>query len=297
MGTSSSHSRVPIQRNETENGDHKSLANPALRVILLNSMNLDGPTIEPELQSQTFGFVNAAITASADVELHDTATILLTHIPLHKEAGICSDAPMFSYFDETYGSGIKEQNLLSTDISQNAILQGLFGKSPDTLAPARGMGRDGIILTGHDHEGCDVYHFVDRETQRWQAQRWDHTNTFARTIDKDLPGMREVTLRSMMGEFGGNAALVAAWWDGDNGRWRIEVENCMFGVQHILVGSACFGYHCDCTGFLHSVGILLQEAFWVTHGGKQEAVAVKESELDERWEEKCASRLQLRQTC
>ena len=224
---------LPLARPENDIPTEDSLTTPALRIVLLNSMNLDGPTVEPELQTKTFEFVNAAIAASADVELHDTATILLTHIPLHKEAGTCADAPMFSYFDETYGSGIKEQNFLSTDISRNAILQGLFGKSPDAAAPARGMGRDGIILTGHDHEGCDVYHFADRESQSWQAQRWDHVNTSARILDEDLPGMREVTLRSMMGEFGGNAALVAAWWDQENGRWRLEVENCMFGVQHI----------------------------------------------------------------
>jgi len=51
--------------------------------------------------------------------------------------------------------------------------------------------------------------------------------------DEDVPGVREVTVRSMMGEFGGHAALVSAWWDTDKGRWEIEVGGCDFGVQHI----------------------------------------------------------------
>jgi len=36
-----------------------------------------------------------------------------------------------------------------------------------------------------------------------------------------------------MGEFGGNAAFLSAWWDGDKKRWQMEVSNCRLGVQHI----------------------------------------------------------------
>jgi hypothetical protein len=196
-------------------------------------MNLDHPTLHPNLQGQTIDFVNSAITASADVGSHSTATILLTHIPLYKDAGICTDGPLFSYYDNINNGGVKEQNFLSEAASQNAILQGLFGKSPDHDAAARGMGRDGLILTGHDHYGCDVYHFANRENKTWHAQRWTQGNTSALAADADVPGLREVTVRSMMGEFGGNAALVVAWWDSERARWSIEVANCLFGVQHI----------------------------------------------------------------
>ena len=54
--------------------------------------------------------------------------------------------------------------------------------------------------------------------------------------DEDTPGVREVTVRSMMGEFGGNAVLLSAWWDDESMRWRYEVGRCMLGVQHIWWG-------------------------------------------------------------
>jgi hypothetical protein len=206
---------------------------PGIRVIVLNSMNLDSPAISHELQGNTVRFINAAIEASAPVEDNDIVTILLTHIPLHKESGICVDDPFFSYFGEDHGSGVQEQNMLSEGSSQNGILQGLFGKSPDEDAPANGLGRNGIILTGHDHEGCDVYHYADRETTSWKAQRWGNGSTATLAAAADIPGIREVTLRSMMGDYGGNAVLLSAWWEPNPGRWKMEVSRCMLGVQHI----------------------------------------------------------------
>jgi hypothetical protein len=162
------------------------------------------------------------------------STILLTHIPLHKEAGICVDDPYFSYFPDHNGGGIEEQNMLSKDISLGATLQGIFGKSPDVAhTPAGGLGRDGIILTGHDHEGCDVYHYVDHEKQEWAASKYNSGEAGQARQNESVPGLREVTVRSMMGEFGGNAALVSAWWDELQGKWQIEVAMCALGVQHI----------------------------------------------------------------
>jgi hypothetical protein len=196
-------------------------------------MTLDGPAYSYDLQGSTIDFINSAMIHAAPVESHDTALILLTHIPLHKEPGICVDEPLFTYLPEENGSGVKEQNFLSPDASKDAILQGLFGMHSSTEAAARGMGRHGIILTGHDHEGCDVYHYADREDGTWHAQRWTNANTSALAADDDQPGIREVTVRSMMGEFSGNAALLSAWWDRERERWSIEVSNCRLGVQHV----------------------------------------------------------------
>jgi hypothetical protein len=207
---------------------------PTLRLVVLNSMNLDSPVLDGDLQQESFRFINSVIDRSDDVGKHSTSTILLTHIPLHKEPGVCVDAPYFSYFNGDQGGGIQEQNMISKDVSAQAILQGVFGKSPDTLnTPAQGLGRGGIILTGHDHEGCDVYHYVDHERGEWAAGRYASDEAVNARQNASVPGLREVTVRSMMGEFGGYAALVSAWWDQQQGKWQIDVEMCSLGVQHI----------------------------------------------------------------
>lgn len=207
-------------------------AHPELRVLVLNSMNLDSPAIDEDLQAQTYDFINGAIGRSSAVEDRSTFTLLLTHIPLHKESGICVDAPFFSYFSDKQGGGIKEQNHISDDASEG-ILQGIFGMSGDASAPARGLGRNGLIITGHDHEGCDVYHHRPRDADAWAAVRWDDAAAPLLARDVDLPGVRELTLRSMMGEYGGYAGLVSVWFDEGLGEWRSDVMMCSAGVQHV----------------------------------------------------------------
>jgi hypothetical protein len=227
--------RLPRAANDTSDQDP-----PAIRLVVLNGMNLDGPAHDYDLQRDTYLFTNAVMDSLEAVGSRRTALVLLTHVPLHKEAGVCADAPFFSHHragDEADGEAlrgaVREQNMLSPERSRDAVLQGLFGMHPSEAAPARGLGRAGVVLTGHDHVGCDVYHHADRGEQAWRAQRWADANTSALVADADRPGLREVTVRSMMGEYGGNAALVAAWWDEEEGRWSIEVANCMLGVQHV----------------------------------------------------------------
>jgi hypothetical protein len=221
-----------------------SIQDPTIRILVLNSMNLDLPALSEDLQVSTFQFINDAISHSAPVESHTHFTILLTHIPLHKSHGVCVDSPLFQFFSDSEGGGIKEQNMLSADLSRDAVLQGLFGKHPNLDVAARGMGRDGIILTGHDHEGCDVYHYAERAASNseenegggWKVAHWSSAEAWQRLTDDDTPGVREVTVRSMMGEFGGNAVLLSAWWDDESMRWRYEVSRCILGVQHIWWG-------------------------------------------------------------
>ena len=206
---------------------------PTLRLVVLNSMNLDSPANDDDLQQASYKFVNSVIEHSEPVGTLSTATILLTHIPLHKEPGVCADSPFFSYFEQHQGGGVQEQNMLSKEIGQGATLQGIFGKSTDINAEEQGVGREGLILTGHDHEGCDVYHYVDHDKKEWKASKYDTVEAVKARQNESVPGLREVTVRSMMGEFGGNAALISAWWDTKRGQWQVEVETCTLGVQHI----------------------------------------------------------------
>ncbi|KAF2247676.1 hypothetical protein BU26DRAFT_520768 [Trematosphaeria pertusa] len=275
-----------------------SLQVPALRLVVLNSMNLDTPAFVESLQRETYDFMNHIITTSRPVTDKTHATILLTHIPFHKEATICVDAPFFDFFEG--GSGVKEQNMLS-DYASKIILEGIFGLNSNHEAEGQGFGRRGIIINGHDHEGCDVLHYITQpgaasqcpqnidfedihtpsdfrsnasstpataenaagersinetqtgqeagpqeeeqpETQRpkWQAVRFPHP-PFAVTSDgscvalNHIPHMREITLRSMMGEFSGSAGFLSAWFDstlGEKGAWKMEFNTCKLGVQH-----------------------------------------------------------------
>jgi hypothetical protein len=242
---------------------------PALRLVILNSMNLDTPAFEGGLQRETYDFMNHIITTSRPVTDKTHATILLTHIPLHKESGICVDDPFFDYFDT--GSGVKEQNMLSSHASKT-VLEGIFGLSGNKHADGKGLGRRGIIINGHDHEGCDVLHYMSRnpnlcspatfdvglsddmyltsdnitEHPEWRAFRLPsspsspaHPNPALQlndcVPDEEVPMIRELTLRSMMGDFEGYAGFLSAWFDetlGEKGEWRLNFTTCGVGVQH-----------------------------------------------------------------
>ncbi|KZZ88579.1 Metallophosphoesterase domain protein [Ascosphaera apis ARSEF 7405] len=224
---------------------------PSIHIINLNDMLLDGPPFSNDLQSETYDYLNSILTRSSPVGDNSTFTILLTHVPLYKPAGICTDAPHFTYFDENdywgrfYEGGLREQNLLGEHISENGILQALFGMSGDKWMPAGGMGRKGVVLNGHDHTGCDTVHYIQRNTSqdenhdegskgwKWVTQRY--ADAKSKLTDPTEPSIREITLRSMMGEYGGNAGLLSLWFDDAPGRmeWRYEFSVCRFGVQHI----------------------------------------------------------------
>ncbi|OCL15077.1 hypothetical protein AOQ84DRAFT_351211 [Glonium stellatum] len=199
-------------------------------------MNLDTPALSSTQQTATYAFLNSAIARSRPVTDRSALTLLLTHIPLHKAAGTCPDAPFFAFYPTHDGdgtrAGVREQNHLSPHASAG-ILEGLFGLSGNVAAPARGMGRPGLVLTGHDHEGCDVVHYRPREDgAEWSAVRTPVGGDVGAVVGEDVPRVREVTLRSMMGEFGGHAGFVSAWFEEDKGEWRVEVATCGFAVQH-----------------------------------------------------------------
>ena len=239
-----------------------STVTPTLHLINLNTLLFDTPALSQDLQSRSYSYLNDLISHRLyPVEDRSTFTLLLTHLPMHKEEGICTDGPLFTFHEEDdsegpedvprwHAGGLREQNHLSDHISASGILQGIFGLSGDANAAYGGYGRNGVILTGHDHTGCDVIHYVNRTLTgttashdgsmeesdgsssslnwRWSAQRFNKYRPERPTG----PSIREVTLRAMMGEFGGNAGLLSAWFDLDQGEWKYEISMCPAGVQH-----------------------------------------------------------------
>lgn len=231
FGKANWETRFNLRRESDGNVSNNIADLPELRIVVLNSLNLDTPALSEELQVETYNFVNNIIHASHPVEDRTTLTLVLTHIPLHKENGVCVDGPHFAFHSDERG-GVKEQNHQSYNAGKG-ILEGIFGMSGNPEAPGRGMGRNGIILTGHDHEGCDIHHYLsgdEDDPPTWKAQKWGE---FISHRNKSTPSIREITVRSMMGDFGGNAGLLSAWFDYEIREWRIEYSTCSLGIPHI----------------------------------------------------------------
>ncbi|PSR75414.1 hypothetical protein BD289DRAFT_352238, partial [Coniella lustricola] len=227
---------LSVEAADSVRAQHADRLAPQLRIVNLNDLNLDTPAANIHIQDETYRFINHLIDSSPAVEHKGHFTVLLTHVPLYKAAGICVDAPYFSFHDED--GTLKEQNQLSADASRG-IVQGVFGLSGDPTGPGRGQGRRGVILNGHDHEGCDTYHFINQshgasaEERDWQATPWRSAATQGIALDAAHPGVREITVRSIMGGYGGNAGLLSAWFDEDSWEWRFEYAECALGTQHI----------------------------------------------------------------
>lgn len=183
-------------------GGGETETTPSLSLVVLNSMTLDEPITDPSLREDSYALIQDAEAAISSSQRH--ATVLLTHLPFHKPAGVCVDPPLFTYFPS---GGVREQNHLRETTSASL------------LAAFYGDGKQGVILTGHDHEGCDVRHQYSAAAAAWNVTKWEHG---AHGIEaKELAaqeaakgGVREITVRSMMGGYGGNAGLLSGWWDG-----------------------------------------------------------------------------------
>lgn len=245
---------------------------PELRLLILNSLNMDTPALDTDLQLDTYNFINAIISASPPVSEKSSSTILLTHLPLHKPAGLCVDGPHFAYHQPEHGGGVKEQNHLSQHASISSILEGIYGMNMIPDGAGNGLGRNGIILTGHDHEGCDVYHHLPNagSVREWEAE---NTGNVTRLMGhKSVPGIREITVRSMMGEFGGNAGLLSAWFDPGAGKWVFEYMACALGKQHFWWAVHAF----DIVAFVFIVGVVGWEVFGIVMKGRSTGVAGKE---------------------
>lgn len=223
---------------------------PPLRIVLFNTLNLDSPATDKELQHSTYDFLESLLPETEDPI---PQTVLLTHLPLHKLPGVCSDPPRFDYWSLNitnhegnvtgYFRPIKHQNHLSRWAS-DWILETIFGDHDE-----------GIILNGHDHEGCDVLHRRLPEEEQSYTHSYVHDELRRRgenvmsageeVFEEDHPredneshpleisqhaahvrnnisdgiwraekfisgtsGIRELTVRSMMGDFQGNVGLL-----------------------------------------------------------------------------------------
>lgn len=170
---------------------------PSLQLIVLNSMLLDTPAFSTQLQDKQYDYINGLISQrlSPVSARNNTFTLLLTHVPLYKPAGICVDGPLLEYWDfsdadgKFFYGGLREQNHLSEHTSHQGILESIFGMSGNDDANEGGIGRRGLILTGHDHEGCDVVHYIvktdepDRKNEARGVSGNDHASHLVQ-IDK-----------------------------------------------------------------------------------------------------------------
>lgn len=231
-------SEMAAQTTYSDSNQNTDRLLPELRIVIINNMNLDTPARSPELQDATYRFINQVITTSTAVEYKGHFTILLTHIPLYKPEGVCVDPPFFDFWDVDHGGGVKEQNQLSGDASRG-FLEGIFGMSGDTSAPGTGRGRPGVILNGHDHEGCDTFHYVNqtqgesRDDRPWEVRRWRQARHEGIPSAAGIPGIREITVRSIMGMFGGYTGLLSAWFDEETWEWQFEYATCHMGTHNI----------------------------------------------------------------
>ncbi|KAF9908536.1 hypothetical protein BX616_000105 [Lobosporangium transversale] len=185
-----------------------------LHLLVVNTMLLDGPSSDEDLRTQTWQFMQDA--AKIKTMNPNDKIVLLTHIPFHKEQGICVDAPDIQvHLDNT----IIEQTMLTPNTT-NWILNNI---KPD------------FVLNGHDHFGCDVTH-VRQKMQLEQEQReqqhgdfeWKAFTTSSLPKSKsEQVRVREITQRSLMAEYGGysglfEAKILSSTMDGSENHQDIE---------------------------------------------------------------------------
>ncbi|KAF9947220.1 hypothetical protein BGZ70_002808 [Mortierella alpina] len=82
---------VPIPDPSRDPTEDTSSQEPQLHLVILNTMLLDGPSSDENLRAQTWQFVEDA--AKIKERNPRDKIVLLTHIPFHKEQGICVDPP------------------------------------------------------------------------------------------------------------------------------------------------------------------------------------------------------------
>lgn len=202
----------------------------------------------PHQQQESTETTSASAESTADTASYHDQSIetLESPVPISTPTSLPQAPHMRTNYHVFHYGGIREQNHLSTASTGN-ILKGIFGMS------ATG-GRKGLILTGHDHEGCDVVHYpqlsfsssntapnndIKANTQEAQAGtellgevEWKVSRTPDFHSSSFSPHLREITLRSMMGSYNGNAGLLSLWYDYEKMQWEYGFQTCALGVQH-----------------------------------------------------------------
>lgn len=205
------------------------------RIVVLNSMLLDGPALHPEMIDTNWEFLYQLFERR-----FEGSTVLLTHVPFYKPEGVCNDGPEFTYYPRSYkkdprkGKTLRSQNHLTENTSRS-VLNLIFDND-----------KPGIILTGHDHDGCETLYNKNTTSGNWKVSKHILSNY-------DL-AIKEVTVKSMMGQFKGNTGLVTGTFDGTSRSWKWSYTLCPFTNEHawwIAKGSTLVA------GFLWSLYILV----------------------------------------
>lgn len=201
-----------------KNTDH------AYRIVVLNDLFLEGPALQPEFLSYTWHFLE-----KLQQQNFKGSTILLTHIPFYKKDGLCADDERFIFYDEKssqrepYKKGLlRAQNHLSREVTQK-VMDTIF----DTEYP-------GIILTGHDHVGCKTVYNKNPFTGEWEASAEEPSKM------KRNNYVREIVVRSMMGDYDGHMGLMTGHFDEIKNQWKFEYSSCPFVVQHVWWATKVF---------------------------------------------------------
>ncbi|KKA03795.1 hypothetical protein D499_0A02860 [Hanseniaspora uvarum DSM 2768] len=200
------------------------------RIVNLNSMLIEGPGLEEELVQTTWEFLYQLFE-----EKFEGTTVLLQHIPMYKPNGLCVDGPdtrfyPLDYEKETYKQGLmRSQNHLSMETTDK-IMNLLFHN-----------GKPGIILTGHDHYGCDVIYNRYSSKMKDNAQglaisHWKASSKVdSKSNNKQFTGevVQEITVRSMMGDFDGATGLLEMKFNHNYDSFDFVYKECVFAVQHV----------------------------------------------------------------
>lgn len=208
------HERVHRFRNIYGSLNYVKEYEEGYRVVVLNSLAIDGPVWEQQYHDEVIEFLD-----QLGSHTYNGPTILLTHVPMYKPEGICKDSPYFLFYGQEYRGVLREQNQLSQE-STKKVLNSIFN-------PEFG----GVIVTGHDHEGCVLEYEYQLETDNWNYNLLQNKKRLAKTSGKYK--IIEATVRSMMGEYGGNAGLITGEKNGGEGNWRFTYTLCPFQVQHV----------------------------------------------------------------
>ncbi|ODV89136.1 hypothetical protein CANCADRAFT_15227, partial [Tortispora caseinolytica NRRL Y-17796] len=175
-------------------------------ITVFNSLVLDEPGLDDSIRQETLDFLEHV---SHDVK--SSPAIVLTHIPLFKPEGYCADPPTFIVEE---GSGALLKQTVLTTQSTELVLDTFFDRNNPS----------GVILNGHDHFGCDNYHY-------YNGQSWT-VATYSEELARSTPGVREVTVKSIMGDFGGNVGLLSGI-PTQSGQMEFKYSDCSHGPIQI----------------------------------------------------------------
>lgn len=152
------------------NSAQRILDDESLQIVTLNAMALE-ETKSESLHQETMQFIENSKAVPN--------TILLNHIPLHKEQGVCIDGPEYEMDAEK--KFIRWQNMMSENASDFLIKK---------LNPR-------IIISGHDHEGC----FTDDRDEMWEitvrsimAAYQGHVGILDVTLEKSADEQTQIQL-------------------------------------------------------------------------------------------------------